>query len=428
MKFYHHILRASWVFLATGMVMAMANGEGIPIASCDDLQNKIANDMNGHYYLTQNIDCSNKEFTPIGAKGIAFLGQLDGGIYDLEGNYTGKNYTVSNLYIAADKDNDDAHRALFWQLGSHSSPSPALIKNINFTAAEVLSVDLYHRALIAAQAESAQISNIHVDGLRVWTQGKQDLGYAGGIVAYAHNIDIYNVHIKNVEIQKNLIAGGLIGMTMPGTVIEKSSVVGLNSGGAECDAYYMAHYNCAFGGLIGHIHDQDKLKPEDNVTIKESSAEGRIDTRDNIGGLVGFIEPFVEVQIKNSYANVRLVPTCKDECEYAGGLIGRADIEQDNYPVKLEYVYALGEVKPNADRNARAIIGHKGQQGSTRVQGSASYFNTQTVKKNHSGDKISQSLNTATMQDADGAEFANWDRSIWEFVDGKYPALIAHKQ
>ncbi len=412
------------VFFATHMMTVIASENFTPIASCDDLQN--ITDMTGQYYLSANIDCENKPFTPIGAGGAIFSGTLDGGIYDINGEYTGENYTIANLLIEADPDReDDTHRGLFWQLGSLYATSQAVIKNINFNHATVYSFDTHYRALLAAKAESAKISNIHVTDLKVWSAGnKKDYYYAAGLIAYANRVHLENVHITNITLQKNLIAGGLIGLTMPGTIIEKSSVQGLDSGGAECINYYMAPYACAFGGLIGYIADNKKPHPSDTVKITESFAAGRIDTKHNIGGLVGTIAPFVGVTIMNSYSDVRLVPNCQGYCDYAGGLIGRAYTEQNEYPIILEKVYAIGKVEPRAEYHSRAIIGHKHQSGSTRIQGTESYFDTQTVQKNHSGDKISTSLTTAQMQDADGEHFMYWDRSIWDFEESHYPQLL----
>ncbi|HLF66700.1 MAG TPA: hypothetical protein VI522_03710, partial [Gammaproteobacteria bacterium] len=114
MQFFHPLMRAALVLFGSSLVTVFAGVVGTPLSSCDDLQNKINLDLSGHYYLTQDINCENEPFTPIGVGIAAFSGKLDGGIYDADGNYTGQNYTVSNFYIAADTApvdtlNDDAH-------------------------------------------------------------------------------------------------------------------------------------------------------------------------------------------------------------------------------------------------------------------------------------------------------------------------------
>ena len=63
----------------------------------------IANDLNGHYVLTQNITLSDNEWTPIGTSDRPFTGTLDG-----------KGFTIKGLTVGdGAKDDSNNNKAFF---------------------------------------------------------------------------------------------------------------------------------------------------------------------------------------------------------------------------------------------------------------------------------------------------------------------------
>ncbi len=393
-------------FLLCGVAHAYSAAR--PISTCTELQDEIPFFMAGDFYLTNDIDCT-RVFRPIDG---VFAGTLDG-----------RGYTISNLTIKNSGVNNHRNAGLFRKLGpSEDGLHTPVIKNINFVNAGVYANPDVHRGLIAAIADQAEISNITVNGLEVWEVGGyiDHLGASGGIVGHGIDTKLINVHIQNVAIQKNAFAGGLIGMASGATSIEKSSVSGLSSGGAHCNK----HTPCAFGGLIGRAGgDTGKDK---TVRISESSAEGYIDTRQNTGGLIGIIKPWQMVFISNSYAEVKLIPDCFQGCNFAGGLIGQAELDTGNKMVILDHVYAAARVRVSSNDKGRAIVGHAQPDGANqgeRVGGFQSYYDLQVTDKKNSGDNFSVGLKTQAMQDPSEVSFATWDRTIWKFEPGQYPRL-----
>ena len=107
----------------------------------------IANDLNGHYVLTQNITLSDNEWTPIGTKDSPFTGTLDG-----------QGYTIKGLTVGNGANNDSNNDKAFFGF-----TNGATVKNIGFTSAVVKG----HKqaAIVVAQATSSTLSNIYVSGV-----------------------------------------------------------------------------------------------------------------------------------------------------------------------------------------------------------------------------------------------------------------------
>ncbi len=414
-----------------GVSYAGGSGVGTPISSCLSLITTIPMDMTGSYYLTDNIDCQGTLVNPIrNAVDTDFSGILDGGIYavdELTGElkYTGANYSISNFTIINNDFEIDNDVGLFRALSSKNGSTPT-IKNIDFSTISVRGRDKTNRGTIAGKAEKADISNINISDLKIEARDDldtrlDDTGVTGGVVGLAIGIKLSNVHVTDAVINKNGYGGGLIGRAALIADIKKSSVKITNTTGNQC--WLNDPSLCGFGGLIGHIEDYS------TVNISESSASGKITVYKRIGGLVGVVEPSGALTISNSYSTVDLVPDCSwqdgvlNTCIYAGGLVGRAKEDNNGIKVFLSNVYAAGKVKPDGDEKGRAIIGDEDQKGSMRVIGNNSYFDKNAVEKKNSGDKISIAKTTDEMQDADNAAFVTWDRNIWKFEDGKYPAL-----
>ena len=77
----------------------------------------IANDLNGHYVLTQNITLSDNEWTPIGTSDRPFTGTLDG-----------KGFTIKGLTVG---NGGNDNKAFF------GFTNGATVQNIAFTSAVV---------------------------------------------------------------------------------------------------------------------------------------------------------------------------------------------------------------------------------------------------------------------------------------------------
>lgn len=115
----------------------------------------IANDLNGHYVLTQNITLSDNEWTPIGTKDSPFTGTLDG-----------QGHTIKGLTVGNGANDDKAFFGF---------TNGATVKNIGFTNAVVKGHN--QAAIVVAQATSSTLSNIYVSGV---VTGRDHVGTIAG--------------------------------------------------------------------------------------------------------------------------------------------------------------------------------------------------------------------------------------------------------
>jgi len=245
----------------------------------------IANDLNGDYILTGDIDLENNAWTPIGTVGDKFTGTFDGDLY-----------TISNL------------------------------KKINPSTAS--GIGLF--GFIA----NAEIFDVSIDGAQM-----RGFDNVGSLVGHMVNSTVTNCHVTSLTGSKvegtNIWAGGLIGHIHPKcTVIDSSadiSVIANNKGGGfagnhhgslmrNCDAD--GNVTCSqnyCGALVGYMQVDNINVPSEPTIIRLCKATGNSTaTGAYSGGLVGNIEGNSEVDRCRATGNSKAT-------HHAAGAIGAAD-------------------------------------------------------------------------------------------------------
>lgn len=207
MKKVQKLLRRS---LATGLALVMtvssmtivpgswqvhaaeASGQ-IGISNADELK-KIGKDkdypMDGDYVLTDDIDLSGSDWTPIGGSGGSQYALVSGERV-FNGTFDGAGHVISGLTIQCDGSNNSGYRisqsGLFAMLGSDDASDYAEVKNIVFT-----DVSISHNlgggdtiGTLAADADGfVKIDNVAVLGgsIEVTANNGGDLIGVGGII------------------------------------------------------------------------------------------------------------------------------------------------------------------------------------------------------------------------------------------------------
>ena len=145
------------------------------------------------------------------------------------------------------------------------------------------------------------------------------VNYVGGIIGYSD----YTLVLNNLNIASNVkvtSTGGSLG----GLIGEAKEITITNSGVKGKVEYTGSSTYAYYGGLLGH---------GTTVTIKNSYASGSITGKQNVGGLVGYIE--TKGTIEGSYASGSVTGN-----QYVGGLIG----SKSNTSSSVIDSYALGNV------------------------------------------------------------------------------------
>ena len=227
------------------------------LSSCDDLQ-QINHDYNGHYQLTQNIDCAGIDFIPIGTSETPFTGVLDG-----------NHYSITNLTIQRPQEN---------QVALFRATQNASIKNLHLQDSLIVGM-MKNIATLIANSDYTTIRNVSATG-NVWGVGGSSS--VGGLIANSHESII-----QESSAQVDVIAlgyadvGGLIGQNYDGS-IENCYATGKVSG------QYLV------GGLIG---------TNAVTSVANSFAAGQvIGAIGSTGGLIGSGDP--HSLIKNSYWDI----------------------------------------------------------------------------------------------------------------------------
>ena len=298
---------------------------------------------------------------------------IGGEIYRFSSIFEGNNKTISNLRVNRPQ---FSNLGLFGIAGVDAEISNIGLLNVNIRgnnsigglAGENLGIirSSYTTGTVAYEREG---SGYNSGGL---------VGYNKGVVANSHSI---------IEISGRRSVGGLIGY----------------NDGEITNSYAVGNVVGRFqvGGLVG--------QNENRGQVTNSYAIGKVSGRMNIGGLVGYTNGG---QIKNSYANTRLVQA---EDHYAGGLVGQNQLST----ISNSYAVSIRIGAHNSER-AKGLVGLN-DNGTIRN----SYWDTQTSgKMNSAGDGIGK-----TTEDLQGPTsaigiYASWDTTDWDFgTSNQYPAL-----
>ncbi len=249
--------------------------------------NKIRDDLSAHYQLNGNIDLSNhKNFLPIGDESDPFTGSFAGGT-DIQG----APYKISNLEF--DLINHSSACV------SHGSVNciPDACTCTCFDCSNGCMCQYYYRGGLFGYTEGATFSNIIIEGFNL-------TGYyrMGGLAGQIHNTTVTYCDIKNSQLYSG--QAGLIGIAYDSTIEDCLSsdikVVG----------------RTAVGGISGAAL---------NTTITNCHADGYVEGKQEVGGLVGSLSGGSVVSGSSSSCTVQVnasMATSPHEPLHAGGLVG----------------------------------------------------------------------------------------------------------
>ncbi len=250
----------------------------IPIETLDDLL-LVSDQLDGKYIQVSNINMSDiDDHTPIGGVGEPFTGSFDGG-----------GFIISNLTI---KDGG-RYRGLFGQA------SNAILKNINIVNANVDGG--FRTGGLVGHTLNTKVYNSTSSGI---IYGDHDVGGLVGCNDGFESLVFNSSSSAKVVGKSEDNAGGLVGWTGRGGVIEKSYATGDVLGHLEV------------GGLVGDIGVNGKII-DTYATGNVSSDVVDFESIGRLGGLVGNIQ--TNGVIERSYASNRV-----DGVASVGSLVGRA--------------------------------------------------------------------------------------------------------
>jgi hypothetical protein len=425
--------------LIISTAMAGQNTNSTLITDCEALQN-IDQDLDGHYELKNNVDCSNYYFFPIGSNSNPFTGTING-----------NEYVISNLSIIK----PDAEN-----IGLFSATEDASIINLNLDNADIEGTEAVG-ILIGKDRGTTNISNIKASGQV--TAGSESQ-YIGGLVGYAGLHSVINNIMLNVTVKADPLSsesiGGLLGhgyqvtvedANVTGEVTGKENVGGLIGSLYSYENIYNTSTNVKVSGAIntgGLIGDAETL-----AHIISSHSTGDVYGKEKTGGLVGLLDG----QISFSYATGNVFGTNK-----TGGLVGenKESIEESyatgnvygidyvgglsgsNYFGIIDNSYATGNVE--GTRYVGGLMGsHEGHSihynysigkvtGTSYVGGIAGFFDGYDAQDNYwdvnSSGQISSAvgIGKTTSEMYYQRTYEEWDFvNVWNIENGYgYPSLI----
>ncbi len=241
----------------------------IAINDLEDLK-AFAADVNGgntfakkNVILLNDIDLANAEWTPIGNSSAKF-----------QGNFDGKNHTISNLLINAE---GKSYIGLFGNTNSGS------IKNLTVENAQVKGY--CNVGVVAGNPYTSKYENITVKGL-VQVDGLAYVGGVGGKNAYANwtnvTVDVEEgSYVKGYSIENGTAyctyVGGVVGFMGEGGHTFENVTSNIDVYGSTCDV----------GGIVGIAHYDNSFvncKSSGNVTITDAAEAA---DAEEMGGIAG---------------------------------------------------------------------------------------------------------------------------------------------
>jgi hypothetical protein len=308
------------------------------ITNCTELQ-AMENNLTEDYVLGNNIDCSGTNkwnagegFIPVGTQAIKFKGSFDGQGYD-----------ITDLYINKSGENC----GLFGFIYS-SATSNEVIRDVGF-----LNANIYcggnNAGILAGKIEYRNlIEDISATGTVEGNQGEvgglignlgvgekeekildnssfdgsvSGIDNVGGLVGYTREVEINNSYAMGSVSGRNYI-GGLVG----------TADMHINNSFSKANVIGTLNY---VGGLVGVLWF--------DVNISNSYAEGKIDGKDFVGGLVG---GYYGGRIDKSSAAGNVTG-----CNYIGGLVG------EDWNNEITSSSSTGDVKSECSDYVGGLIG-----------------------------------------------------------------------
>lgn len=224
--------------LCTSYVLNSYAIEGTPISTYSDFLN-IANDLNGNYYLTNDITVKESDpiLTPMGDAVKQFNGVLDG-----------RNYSIKGLKIAGTLFNSTKIGGIFAYNGG--TVKNLKVENVALTCSDAK----YSYAGVIAGVNLGNINNCLVSG-NISNKKISIAQYTGGIAGQMLNgsvtscVSYANIYAQNGEIY----LGGITGYNERGKVSSSAvySSVFADASDNDCNIYA--------GGITGYARDESEF-------------------------------------------------------------------------------------------------------------------------------------------------------------------------
>ncbi len=333
-----------------------------PIRTADELSRLVRQDLNGKYYLAEDIVFKASDFEKRGAfynEGAGWLPLGSTYAKRFTGVFDGNGHTISGLKVSiAVGDSDSAYAGLF-----------------GYSSGKISNVTLLNA--------SVQIKD-------------STFGYAGALVGAAAGtishcyVRAGSVSVTNAKTSAN--AGGLVGRMYAGTISECYSSAAVSASGTMAVA----------GGLAAQSNaTMSSVMNQGNATAKSPKGDA------TAGGIAGINDGTISNAVNKSG-----VQATAGADAYAGGLVGanRASLKQ---------AVNLGAVKATA--KSHLFGGAVAGQCSGGTLASCYYLNSTYNKAVSDSKQTATGLSTAQL--ADASLFAGLDfNKVWT-IDKNEPAL-----
>ncbi len=305
-------------------------------------------------YLEQtgNIDASDSSTLNSGAGFVP--------IADFKGEYDGKNFKITNLFISR----NSPRQGLFTKCDN------ATIKNLGLEDCQITGT--YNTgALVGDAKNSCSFNNCYSTGYVTGTN------YIGGLIAYIDSQTSVEDCYSECSVTGAMALGGLIGYARTSTSVSRSYATG------DIEAS-----SSMAGGLIGYLYKMSY--------VSECFANGDVQGTDSVGGLCGYvygISPSPYTQISNCFATGDVIGT-----NNTGACFGKTRY------TSIDKCYSVGSVTCSGDFFG-AFVGY-----ASSTDCSDSFWNTSTAGVATS--PIATGKTTTEMQYLNTYTDAEWD-----FVD-----------
>ena len=258
------------------------------VHNCSELQN-ITNHLGEDFYLSQDIDCTGVDFSPIGSGADQYIG-----------TFNGNGHAITGLVI---------HRPGDDNVGLFSATTNANIHDVIIDGNVVGSHTV--GGLIGGANGSTTVDNV-TSHMTVVGNDDSTGGLIGEVNGYENDYASVTNSTATGSINGFTNVGGLIGFSSYATFTGDSATGEVVGNGDSA------------GGLVGDAGRTD---------ISESFATGTVSTTGVRGG--GLVGRLVEADISDSYATGDV---SMPDLFYAGGLVGAMDA------ASVERSYATGHV------------------------------------------------------------------------------------
>lgn len=365
------------------------------IENCLQLQ-EIRDNLNAHYILINNIDCSD---TPNWNMGLGFtpIGNLS---TPFSGAFNGNGYMISNLFI--NRANEDYVGLFGYMSDIISNVENVTLMNTNITGRDYVGG---LAGYVYTTVDTDILKNINIHGE---INGRD---YIGGAIGYSHiltqnvNYKQYNDYIyTNCSISGNNFVGGLIGYLE--TYYSRYHYLRYSH------TYSNVRGNNYVGGIIGYGNAQ-----EGGYSFIESSfSEGTVKGNENVGGLAGYLKSAgignnARRWIRDSYSQSNITGY-----KYLGGLIGQA-YNSGFGLLFIERTYSSGKI--SGVLNTGGLVGYKYSEYASGIYDSYNFWSIENSNQTFSAMGSGKTTNQMMIE----STFSGWNfDNIW-FSNADYPKL-----